>query len=92
MNAFKKSLVAILAISTVAGATVSTAHAGGKWWKKSLATGVGVGVGLGIVGAVTRPRSQTVIVHQQPQRQCWVQPVTVYGVYGPYTQNQTVCR
>lgn len=93
MNTFKKSIVAILAVATVSGATVSTAHAGGKWWKKGLATGVGVGLGLGIAGALTRPRGETIYV-QQPAYQpaCYWQPQTFYGPYGPYTKNVKYCQ
>lgn len=77
MNNFKKAMVAVLTVATLAGATVAPAHAG-KWWKKPLATGVGVGIGLGIVGAVTRPRHGTVYV----ERECWDERVTFINEYG----------
>ncbi len=68
MNNFKKTIIAIATISTIAVSATAPAHAGSKW-KKGLAAGVGVGVGLGIAGALlngTRQRQSTVYVQQQP--------------------------
>ncbi|MGB7335809.1 MAG: hypothetical protein WBD01_08470, partial [Salaquimonas sp.] len=64
MYTFKKSVIAIATVATLAVAAAAPAHAGSKHWKNGLAAGVGVGVGLGIAGALFAPRQRTVIVQQ----------------------------
>jgi len=63
MNTFKKTVIAIAAVSTLAVAAAAPAHAGNKW-KKPFAQGLGFGVGLGIASAILTPRPQTVVVAQ----------------------------
>lgn len=86
MNVFKKSVIAVLTVATLTGASVSTAQAG-KWWKKPLVTGIGVGVGLGVTSAIinnNRPRYVT--------RDCWNEKVTYRNSYGEYyTRIERVC-
>ena len=43
MNAFKKSVIALATIATLATAAAVPAQAGSKHWKRGLAAGVGVG-------------------------------------------------
>jgi len=75
----KKAVTAFAAAAMLAtiplAASTQPAAAVHKQWHKGLATGIGVGVGLGIVGALTRPRQQQVIV-QQPAP-VYVQPAPV---------------
>jgi len=84
MNTFKKTVIAIATVSTIAVTAAAPAHAGSKW-KKGLATGVGVGVGLGIAGAILGNRSRTVVV-QQPtyvvQPTCYTTTQNYYDQYG----------
>ncbi len=64
----KRAITAFVAAGLIAtvplAASTQEAAAVHKQWHKGLATGIGVGVGLGIVGALTRPRQQQVIVQQ----------------------------
>ncbi|MGB7288043.1 MAG: hypothetical protein WBC71_14030 [Salaquimonas sp.] len=83
MNTFKKSVIAIATIATLAIAATAPAQAGSKHWKNGLAAGVGVGVGLGIAGALfngTRQRQSTVYVTQQPV--CYNQTQQYYDQFG----------
>lgn len=72
----KKTFTAFIAAAMLAtvplAASTQEAAAVHKQWHKGLATGIGVGVGLGVIGALTRPRQQQVIV-QQPAP-VYVQP------------------
>lgn len=75
----KRTFTAFVAAAMLAAvplaASTQEAAAVHKQWHKGLATGVGIGVGLGVVGALTRPRQQQVIV-QQPAP-VYVQPAPV---------------
>lgn len=96
MNTFKKSVIAIATISTIAMATAAPAHAGKKW-KKAFGAGLGFGVGLGVAGALLAPRQQTVVVQQQPtyvvQPRCYTQARQFYDAYGVLrVQHVQVCN
>ncbi len=95
MNAFKKSVIALATIATLATAAAVPAQAGSKHWKRGLAAGVGVGVGLGIAGALLhQPRHRTVYV-QQPryyvrQPVCHYQIEPLFDRYGNIVAHQRV--
>ena len=78
MNAFKKTVIAIATVSTVAVAAAAPAHAGKKW-HKPFVKGLGFGVGLGIAAHVLTPRPQTVIVAQPV---CTTHSQQYYDQYG----------
>lgn len=94
MNAFKKSVIALATIATLATAAAVPAQASSKHWKRGLAAGVGVGVGLGIAGALLhqRPRHHYV---QQPryyvrQPVCHYQNEPLFDRYGNIVAYQRV--
>ena len=93
MNVFKKTVIAIATVSTIAVAAAAPAHAGNKW-KKSFAQGIGFGVGLGIAGAILAPRPQTVVVAQPAYAPtCYTQTRQFYDAYGYLrVQNVQVCN
>ena len=74
-NAVTAFVAAAMLATVPLAASTQPAAAVHKQWHRGLATGIGVGVGLGIVGALTRPRQQQVIV-QQPAP-VYVQPAPV---------------
>jgi len=78
MNTFKKTVIAIATVSTVAVAAAAPAHAGNKW-KKPFVKGLGFGVGLGITSAILAPRPQTVVVAQPV---CTTHSQQYYDQYG----------
>ncbi len=84
----KKTVSAFVAAAMLATvplvASTQPAAAIHKQWHQGLATGIGVGVGLGVIGALTRPRQQQVIV-QQPAP-VYVQPAPVYVQPAPVAQ------
>ena len=87
----KKSITAFVAAAMMAtvplAASTQEAAAIHKQWHQGLATGIGVGVGLGVIGALTRPRQQQVIVQQQP---VYVQPQPVYQTFS--SQHYAFCQ
>ena len=86
MNAFKKSVIAIATMSTLAVSMAAPANAGNHW-KKPFVQGLGFGVGLGVVGAILQPREpQTVYIQQPSCRQ-----VAVYNQYNQFMGYQTIC-
>jgi hypothetical protein len=97
MNAFKKSVIALATIATLATAA-APAYAGSKHWKRGLAAGVGVGVGLGIAGALLhqRPRHQSRHHYvQQPtyyvrQPVCHIQNEPLFDRYGNIVAHRRV--
>lgn len=94
MNTFKKSVIAIATVSTLAVAAAAPAHAG-NYWKKPLAQGIGLGVGLGIAGAILAPRTQTVVVAQPTYvaPTCYTQARQFYDAYGVLrVQHVQVCN
>lgn len=90
MNTFKKSVLAIATVSTLALAAAAPAQAGPNWWKKPLAQGIGFGVGLGITNAILQPRPQPTYVVQQ---RCFYQQRQVINQWGQVSyQNVQVCQ
>lgn len=98
MNTFKKTVIAIATLSTLAVAAAAPAQAGNNWQKpfvKGLGMGVGAGIGFGITNSLLNPQPQTVVVAPQPTYQPVYQTscrqVAVYNGYGQYVGHQTVC-
>lgn len=94
MNTFKKSIIAIATVSTLAVAAAAPAQAGNNWHKpfvKGLGMGVGAGIGLGVTNAILNPRPQTVVVAPQPAYPTTCRQVAVHNGYGQFIGYQTVC-
>lgn len=82
MNTIKKSIIAIATLAVVSSTFVSVTNAGNHW-QRPLVNGLGIGVGLGIVGALSRPHGQTVVLQQPSYAHCGYQNRFVgYDGYG----------
>ena len=81
MNTFKKSILAIVAASTVAFTAAPAAYAGNNWQKpfvKGLGQGVGFGLGFGVINALSKPAQPTYVqcsYYQQPIHNQWGQVI-----------------
>ncbi len=88
MNTFKKTILAIAAISTIAVAAAAPAQAKHKHWKHGLGAGIGIGVGLGIAGALIQPREPRTVYVRQPR--CYIQQEPLYNSRGRVVSYQEV--
>lgn len=93
MSTVKKCMIAIATLAVVSGTFVPAANAGNKW-KNPIVHGIGIGVGLGIIGALSRPRVQTVYVQQPAYVHCGYQNNFIgYDAYGRQMYQQVqVCN
>lgn len=91
MNNFKKTVIALATVSTLAVAAAAPAHAG---WKNNFGKGLAVGAGIGIAAAILAPRQNTVVYAQQPvvvaAPSCGIQNRPVHNAYGQFIGYQQV--
>ena len=88
MNNFKKTILTIATISTIAVAAAAPAQAKPKHWKHGLGTGIGIGVGLGIAGALLQPRDTRTVYVREPR--CYIEQEPLYNSRGRVVSYQEV--
>jgi len=98
MNNFRKSVIAVATIATLAITAAAPAQASSKHWKRGIGAGIGIGVGLGIAGALLHNNHRRVYV-QQPHYYvrhpvCHIRNEPLYDRYGRVVayQRVEVCR